>query len=321
MPHHPFAPALSHPVRRLPALPGALQAQPEGSLSFPRVFAAVAEMSAGLNLFTGAGRVASLALPFCALLAARGESVMVLDAANCLNLYRLTEWARRRRLSPRALLARLRIARAFTPFQLASILANIGVEMERSRARRVILTGLPDCLYDEELSEQEARNTFARCRASLAQLAQKATVLAFSELPPHPVRERRVLLDALGAHARRIFEVQLIEPLYFVPVKGPGLLTVRTERSSEHPERLKAEQPGLTVIEQARERPGHERGERRANERRKSQRGQIVPARGNQSGDAADEDAHGGKMREAAQGVREDEQRAGRDGLGGSHRV
>lgn len=211
------------PTPSRPAAPaGALKAQPEGGLSFQRVFAS---LGPGLNLFTGAGRVASLALPFCALFAARGESVVVVEAANCFNLYRLTEWARRRRLSPHALLARLRIARAFTPFQLATILDGIGAELERCHATRVVVTGLPDCLYDEELSEQEARSTFARCRASLARLTGEATVLAFSEAPPHPVGSRARFLASLGSLARCAYEVQRTEPVRFVPTKAPGLLS------------------------------------------------------------------------------------------------
>lgn len=226
----PLSPSPNAPPRMRPTpLPQTPSVEGPGSLLFPQVFAHLGSRSdpnPGLNLFTGAGRIASLALPFCALFAARGEAVVVVEAANCFNLYRLTEWARRKRLDPADLLDRLRIARSFTPFQLAAILAGIDKEMERYHAARLVVTGLPDCLYDEELSETEASSTFARCRQSLARLAAQATVLAFAEAPMHPVGSRARFAASLGALARRVFEVQHTDPVCFVLLKAPGLLTV-----------------------------------------------------------------------------------------------
>ena len=207
-----------------PSVPGTEQV---GALLFPQVFARLSQRAQpGLRLFTGAGRISALALPFAAMLAARGETVAVVEAANNFNLYRLTEWARRKRLDPLELLNRLRIARSFNPFQLAVILEHIGAEMARYGATRLVVTGLPDCLYDEEMSELEARSTFARCRARLERLAAQATVLAFAESPPHPVGGRARFQESLLGLAQRAFEMHPGEPVSFVPIKAPGLLTV-----------------------------------------------------------------------------------------------
>ena len=165
--------------------------------------------------------------------------MVAVDGANCFNLYRLTKWAQRKRLSSPALLNRLRIARAFTPFQLATILHHIGGEMAQHHASRLVITGMPDCLYDEELGEQEARNTFARCRDSLARLAAQYTVLAFTDLPAHPVHERIRFFDSLVALARSVFEVGNTQPITFTPIKAPGLITsakeeIRNGKDSAH---------------------------------------------------------------------------------------
>lgn len=194
----------------------------EASLTFGNVFS---KLDTGLNLFTG-WAVSQLALPFCAPFLMREERVAAVDGANCFNLYRLTEWAKRNRLYSPALLNRLRIARAFTPFQLATILHHIGSEMERHGATRLVITGLPDSLYDEELSEQEARNSFARCRENLVRLTEWHTVLAFSDSPAHSVGGRLRFLDALVSQARLILEVNRTELVCFKSVKAPGLLTI-----------------------------------------------------------------------------------------------
>ena len=216
-------------------------AKPATGLSYGHVRAHLVPGAPGLTLVVGKPLASPLALPFCAAWLEQGETVVAVDGANCFNLYRLTEWAKRKRLDSPALLQRLRIARAFTPFQMATILHHIGAEMDRCRARRLVLTGLPDCLYDEELSEQEARSTFVRCRRNLLRLAERHTVLAFSDapahLPGHPPAHlmggRQVFLDALVAQARLVLEAGQTDPVVFVPLKAPGLLTIPKEETSD----------------------------------------------------------------------------------------
>ncbi len=216
-------------------------AKPATGLSYGHV---QTQLAVGLNWIVGKPQATPLALPFCAPWLQRGETVVAVDGANCFNLYRLTEWAKRKQLDSPALLQRLRIARAFTPFQMATILRHIGAEMTRYRARRLVITGLPDCLYDAELSEQEARSTFTRCRRNLLRLAERHTVLAFSDAPVHlaerPMSGRRVFLDALVAQARLVLEASQTKPettsihrFSFVPLKAPGLLTIPKEEASD----------------------------------------------------------------------------------------
>lgn len=230
-------------------------AKPATGLSYGHVWTHLIPRAAGLTLVVGKPRATPLALPFCAPWLEQGETVVAVDGANCFNLYRLTEWAKRKRLDSPALLQRLRIARAFTPFQMATILHHIGAEMDGRRARRLVITGLPDCLYDEELSEQEARSTFVRCRRSLLQLAERHTVLAFSDAPTHspthPMGGRLVFLNALVEQARLVLEAGETAPeaasihrFAFVPVKAPGLLTVpkEAEEAEEAEEANEAEE-------------------------------------------------------------------------------
>jgi hypothetical protein len=177
-------------------------------------------------MFVGKPLASPLALPFCAPWLVYGETVVAVDGANRFDLYRLTEWAKRKHQNPLPLLQRLQIARAFTPFQLATILQHIGGEMKRHRSTRLVITGLPDCLYDEELSEHDARTTFARCRENLARLAECYTVLTFSDAPLHPIADRARSFASLTSLAVRVYKIENTEPVLFVPIKAPGLLTI-----------------------------------------------------------------------------------------------
>lgn len=227
LPLLPPAPDGNSKHRLAAAPPIAPGTKSPGALLFHQVFDRLEKESRpGCHLFCGTSRTSALALPFAAFFAARGETVAVVEAANNFNLYRLTEWARRRGLAPLEVLNRLRIARSFTPFQLAVILEHIDRDMRRYGASRLLVTGLPDCLYDEELSEVEARNTFARCRRSLERLAAQTPVLAFAEAPPHIVAGRTRFQETLLKLACTAFEVYPGEPDWFAPVKAPGLLLV-----------------------------------------------------------------------------------------------
>lgn len=92
----------------------------------------------------------------------RGERALFLDAANCFNPHRLAEMARRLGREPEELLARVRLSRAFTCFQLAELVDRVPAAARRYGARCLFLTGVPDIFDDEELPADEARRVFAR---------------------------------------------------------------------------------------------------------------------------------------------------------------
>lgn len=193
-----------------------------GGLAFGRV---LSRLGPGLNMFSGAPLASPLALPFCAPFLLDDQTVMAVDGANCFDLYRLTEWARRKQIDSLALLRRLRVARAFTPFQLATILHHLGGEMERHGATRLVITGFPDCLFDEELNATDARSTFARCQANLAALGGAGyTIMLFTDPPRHLLRERGRFFDALAGQADQVFEVRNTHHGEFIPVKARDLL-------------------------------------------------------------------------------------------------
>jgi hypothetical protein len=107
----------------------------------------------------------------------RGETVLVLDAANSFNPHRLASLARRRGPSTpagmnaaslaKAYLEQVRLSRAFTCFQLAELIERTPAAARRYGTRRVVLTGVPDIFDDEELSDSEARAVFRRALARL----------------------------------------------------------------------------------------------------------------------------------------------------------
>jgi hypothetical protein len=102
-------------------------------------------------------------------MAGKGIEVIVLDGANRFNAYTVASFARRTLISPEKLLRSIRIARAFTCYQmatlmgeqLASLLKWEGVT-ERRRRPWVILLGPLTTFLDEDVPEREVRPLFER---------------------------------------------------------------------------------------------------------------------------------------------------------------
>ncbi|MGH9805274.1 MAG: hypothetical protein ACRD4D_08895 [Candidatus Acidiferrales bacterium] len=147
----------------------------------------------------------------------RGQRALFLDAANGFNPHRLAEMMRRLGREPEELLARVRLSRAFTCFQLAELVERVPAEARRWSARCVFLTGVPEIFDDEELQAAEARRVFARAlegmrrwRASERDLQLSTLVFTsvFTPLRPQPSGLRRWLGTQLERAADGVFRFE-----------------------------------------------------------------------------------------------------------------
>jgi hypothetical protein len=167
----------------------------------------------------------------------RGQRALFLDAANCFNPHRLAEMIARvgekraghgpapTQTRAEELLARVRLSRAFTCFQLAELVERVPAEARRSGARCVFLTGVPEIFDDEELQADEARRVFSRALAGLrrwrscdrpsGRMNQRASPLstlvftsAAASLRPEPSGLRRWLAAQLERAADGVFRFE-----------------------------------------------------------------------------------------------------------------
>ncbi len=131
----------------------------------------------GKVLFWGerAGEISSYAAGW---LAGRGIEVILLDGANRFDPYMVSSFARKALIPPERLLKKIRIARAFTCYQMATLIGEKlaclfrqeeeGVEMEE---RWVILLGPMTAFLDEDVPEREVRPLFERSLRKLEEMA------------------------------------------------------------------------------------------------------------------------------------------------------
>jgi hypothetical protein len=165
---HPAALPASGAVASLPA--GAFPKLPE---TLPGPAAATPGRAVwqlpprGLVLFHGAGEITRLSHYFLPRLLREGRRVLFLDGANCADPRLMARFARERGEDFHVFSRHIRIARAFTCFQLTEMAARVPQMLAEFPAQVLMVTALPELYFDEDVRDSDARASF---RSALALL-------------------------------------------------------------------------------------------------------------------------------------------------------
>ncbi|HTV58038.1 MAG TPA: hypothetical protein VMJ93_04120 [Verrucomicrobiae bacterium] len=132
----------------------------------------------GLAVFHGHPDAPRLFHYFLPRLIARGQSVLCLDGANRFDPLLIARFSRERGLDAAVFNSRIRVARAFTCFQLTELLARAPRLLAKFPAQAVVVTALPDLYFDEDVREHQAGSSFRRALEALAVLRSLPVVTA-----------------------------------------------------------------------------------------------------------------------------------------------
>ena len=121
---------------------------------------------------------------------ARGARVLVVDAANAFDPYRLVREAQSRGISRAAALSRVRVARAFTSHQLVRLLKE-ELSGELEPLSLVLVLGPVSLFYDEQIPLAERRRLFTNMVDILAAYKAKAPLLLLQSPLPKGAANRR----------------------------------------------------------------------------------------------------------------------------------
>ena len=133
--------------------------------------------SQGLTVFHGVLNLPRISHYFLPGILIPGNPVLYLDGANRFDPLLLARFARSRGKDASTFNKRIRIARAFTCFQLTELITRLPVFLREFPARAVFITGLPDLYFDEDVRESEAKASFQQALNVLKQLAQRRLAL------------------------------------------------------------------------------------------------------------------------------------------------
>lgn len=171
--------------------------------------------------------IRSLGAMACAWAVARGAEVLVVDAANVFDPYRLVREARKLDVPPREALVRVRVARAFTSHQLVRLVQE---ELAGGLAPGclVLVLGPVSLFYDEQVPLAERRRLFQGLVQALAAVKARHPLLLLQPRLPQGAGNRhfgrllRPVLDAIG-HAEEGRKAVSPEPVAGpAPLQSPG---------------------------------------------------------------------------------------------------
>jgi hypothetical protein len=126
-------------------------------------------------------------------------NVVFVDGGNTFRLYDVSFTAQLHELNPKEVLDRIFVSRAFTAYQMTSlILDKLHEAVKRYNAKLVIVSDLAGLYLDTDVSEQEARDVFHQLTHYLAKFAEANDVIVVSTYLPHPPSSRSVFFKAVA---------------------------------------------------------------------------------------------------------------------------
>jgi hypothetical protein len=154
-------------------------------------------------------------------MAGKGIDVILLDGANRFDPYMASSFAKKAMIPPERLLKRIRIARAFTCYQMATLMGERLVSLLRQEGAAVprqklwvILLGPITTFFDEDVPEREVRPLFERSLKRVEEIAMEGIPFFLFQPsavsknnPPTPPLVKGKLMDSKRAYlTRRLFQ-------------------------------------------------------------------------------------------------------------------
>jgi hypothetical protein len=161
-----------------------------------------------LTVLYGCPEIQRLSHHFLPRILLRQKRILYLDGANQISPLLIARFARERGLEPSVFNNLIRIARAFTCFQLTELIRRVPKVLATFVADVLIVTALPDLYFDEDVQDRPARASFEHALEGLRELAPLALSIAvFSDATSFKTK-RRDFFKKLSNQADHILKVE-----------------------------------------------------------------------------------------------------------------
>jgi hypothetical protein len=135
-----------------------------------------------LTVLYGCPEIQPLSHYFLPRILLNGKRVLYLDGANQISPLLIARFARERGLKPSEFNGLIRVARAFTCFQLTELIRRVPRLLSACHADVLMVTALPDLFFDEDVRDREARASFEHALEGLRELAPlRLSIAVFSD--------------------------------------------------------------------------------------------------------------------------------------------
>jgi hypothetical protein len=127
-----------------------------------------------------------------------GSNVVFLDGGNTFRLYQISRLARLHQLDPTQALERIYISRAFTAYQMTTlILEKLKETVKRYNAKLVIISDIAGFFLDKDVPEYEARRVYSQLVTYLSNFAKDNQIVLITTYPPHKETKRNSFLQTV----------------------------------------------------------------------------------------------------------------------------
>jgi hypothetical protein len=127
-----------------------------------------------------------------------GSNIVFIDGANTFRLYQITRLARLHQLDPKQALDRIYISRAFTAYQMATlILQELEDAVKACNAKLVIVSDIAAMFLDKDLQDEEAKRIYSQIITRLSNFARQHQTIIVATYPPHIDNKRNLYLQTL----------------------------------------------------------------------------------------------------------------------------
>lgn len=181
---------------------------------FDKVLAQVQATSPKKVLFRGEG-TGGIASYVAGWMAGKGMDVIVLDGANRFNPYIASSFARKALIPPEEILKRIQIARAFTCYQMATLMGEKLISLLRAidqlplQKIQVLLLGPITTFLDEDVPEREVGPLFERALKKMEEMAVEGVPFFLFQSSVASSSKRAFLMKRLSVFSDLAWRISL----------------------------------------------------------------------------------------------------------------
>ena len=124
-----------------------------------------------------------------------GSRVVFVDGGNTFKLYQIACLARLHKLDPEKILKKIHIARAFTAYQITTlILEKLKETVNKYNAKLVIISDIAGFFLDNDVPEDEAYQVYSQVVAYLSRFAKENKIMLIVTCPSSAETKREKML-------------------------------------------------------------------------------------------------------------------------------
>jgi hypothetical protein len=127
-----------------------------------------------------------------------GSNVVFIDGGNTFRLYKIARLAQLHQLNPQKVLERIFISRAFTAYQLTSlILDKLEETIKNCNAKLVVISDIAGFFLDNDVPHEEAQRVYSQIISYLSSFAKKNQIILIATYLPYSDNKRNSLFQEI----------------------------------------------------------------------------------------------------------------------------